>query len=107
MKKPKPQKNKKQNKSKPDVSANVSKPSLMKIIVKELSGLAGSNENAMLPMARGWASFDTSSPEAYVNGTIVFSYSGENFRVPFNTSFLFTCLKSSRAYKIAWSMSLS
>ena len=91
---------------KSDPEAKLNKPGLMKVIVQELSGLEKSNGDYK-ESNREWTTFSTSSPEAYVTGTIVFDVDSDHFTVPFDTSFLFTCLKSMQIYKVAWSVSLS
>jgi hypothetical protein len=56
----------------------------------------------------GSEAIDTSSIEAYVSGDIFLSRTFEHIKVPFDTSFLFTCIKGSNPdYKLNWINSLS
>ena len=56
----------------------------------------------------GSQAIDTSSIEAYVSGELFFPNASEPLHVPFDTNFLFTCIKgNSEEYALTWVSSLS
>jgi hypothetical protein len=56
----------------------------------------------------GSQAIDTSSIEAYVSGELFLSNTSEPINAPFDTSFLFTCIKgNSDEYALTWVSSLS
>ena len=91
------------------ISTALDKPGLLEDMVEKLVSLRADNGITDLMMPRGLEAIDTSSTEAYASGNIEFDYNEkEKIRMPFITSFLFTCTRNKKEpYDLNWSMSLS
>lgn len=86
------------------ITAIIDQPDFLEDIVEKLAlrhtnyGYTHQNRN----------SFETSSTETYVSGTMVINEQGQQINMPFITPFLFTCIKISEdTYSLEWSISMS
>ena len=95
------------------IRTTLDQPELLISIVEKL---AGRFRNKIIPsdgIPDGLKSVGTSSAEVYLSGNVDFSYTSnesvkEIIRMPFITSFHFTCAGSNYDnYKLAWCSSLS
>jgi predicted secreted acid phosphatase len=91
------------------ISAALDQPELLENMVEKLAYRRYEMGYGKEKMPKGWEADETSSTEAYVSGTVEFSYNeDEKIRMPFITCFLFTCAHGNKEpYKLNWSMSLS
>ncbi len=91
------------------ITASVNQPGLLKDMIEKLASrryeIGYSNER----MPEGWQAIETASAEIYVNGAVEFMFNEkETIRMPFITSFLFSCAHTKNdPYKLNWSISLS
>ena len=93
------------------IVASFDQPDLLNSLVEKLAWRRYSNSSAGMVMGET-SSFDTSSTETYVSGTLGFcSETGEpgmDINMPFITRFLFTCIKEDNDNcRVTWSGSLS
>ena len=96
-----------QHQHKTIVKAEVKWPDVLSSNVRQL---ARSNYTwfRFHPYESDWALLSSSSPESSVFGKITLIINGQKTFVPFATTFLFTCLRSTKLNnEITWSMSLS
>lgn len=78
--------------------------SLVEILASRRHDLGYGNEKVQ----PGWQAVDSSSVEAFASGELNLSEESQVTRVPFVTSFLFTCLKGKHAeYRLFQAVSLS
>jgi hypothetical protein len=90
------------------ITATLMEPRLLKNLVEKLADRRNDPGYSLQKVQPGWKAIETSSIEAYVSGDIVFSDKTDFIVMPFDTSFLFTCIKSRRAeYNLTWAVSLS
>ena len=90
------------------ISASIDQPELLENMVEKLAYRRYNIGYGKEKMPKGWVANETSTTEAYINGTVEFKYKKEKIRIPFITSFLFTCAHGNQEpYKLNWSMSLS
>src|SRR5205085_9867701 len=89
------------------VAATMYRPGLTGILIKKIAGEPVDKSYRKKTVQKGWVAFGCSSAQAYIRGTMVFSFEGRNVQVAFDNAFLFTCMKSKEAHKLQWSMSLS
>lgn len=101
------QKSTKMNKSL-HITTALDEPTLLENLVEKLACRHCDLGYAKEKMPDNRAALETSSTETYVSGTVALDDSGELIKMPFITSFLFTCLKGKEGpYKLTWSSSLS
>ena len=84
-------------------------PGLLKNIVEKLACRRSDNGINRLKMPRSMEAIQSSSIDAFVSGNVEFDYNEkEKIRMPFISSFHFTCIKTKNSpYRLAWSSSLS
>lgn len=90
------------------IAADFDKPELLKSMVEKLAlrRNEANRKNKISPVEH--EALETSSTEAYVCGSISMDDEGEQIKMPFDSSFLFTCIKSfNGSYEVTWSSSLS
>ena len=86
------------------IMADFEKPDLLKDMVEKLVQRR-TDHKTYLPEREAIV---TSSTEAYVCGTISLNEDENTIRVPFDSSFLFTCIQGINGqYEVTWSASLS
>jgi hypothetical protein len=90
------------------VAASIDQPEMMENMVEQLARRNSDMGYAKTSITGEWQAVDTSSIEKYVTGTLEVELENENLRIPFISSFLFSCTKEKdHPYKLNWSMSLS
>ncbi len=91
------------------ITASTDKPLLLKSMVEKLASRPYDIGFGKTVVPQPWKAVETSSVESYVSGTIGLNLSKNcHFKIPFITSFLFTCIKEGeQAYKLRWGLSLS
>lgn len=91
------------------ITASFDQPVLLENMVEKLAYRRYNTAYSKEKMPKGWQANETSSVEAYVSGTVEFDYNEkEKIRMPFITSFLFTCTRGKKEpYTLNWSISLS
>ena len=82
------------------IRVDFDKPALLQDVVEKL--VSKPNTAFSLP------ALETASTEAYVFGTISMEEEGETLNIPFDGSFLFTCIRITESdFELTWSCSLS
>jgi hypothetical protein len=90
------------------IKALFDKPLLVEDMVEKLACRRYDIGYGKQKMPRGWNADETSSTEAYVNGSVELKWDGKQIVMPFTTTFLFTCTHGNKEpYKLNWSVSLS
>lgn len=92
------------------ISASFDQPELVQNLVERLAYRRYEQGYSREKMPAGLKALETSSTEAYVTGTMgIESQDGrEHYKMPFITSFLFTCIKGKQEpYQLIWSSSLN
>ena len=91
------------------ISASFDQPQLLENMVEKLAYRHCDIGYSKEKVPQGWEANETSSVELYVSGNVEFEFSEEEkIRIPFITSFLFTCSRGEKEpYSLSWSMSLS
>jgi hypothetical protein len=91
------------------IRASFDQPQLLENMVEKLAYRRYESGFDKEKMPRGWQANETSSTEAYVNGTVEFKFNGiDQIKMPFITCFLFTCIRGKKEpYTLNWSISLS
>jgi len=91
------------------ITAAVDHPGMLEILIEKLASRRNDNDSCKEKMPKGWQPFETSSTEVYLNGSVELFYSKDDYtRMPFTTSFLFTCMGTKKdSYKVNWGISLS
>ena len=89
------------------ISANLSETRLLKKLVEQLASTRRTPEQTSHAVQPGWESFSTLPIEAFVSGTISLQSHDDLIRMPFVTSFVFTCIKANGESNLVWSSSLS
>ena len=90
------------------ITTTFDKPELMENMVEQLAvkRYDHSFDHQNLPTA--WKPLASSSVESYVTGTMALDFEDEQIRIPFTSSFLFSCTKEKyEPYRLCWSLSLS
>lgn len=90
------------------IAADFDKPELLKSMVEKLvlRRTETNRKQAIAPIEH--EALDTSSTEAFVCGSISIDDEGDHVKIPFDSSFLFTCIKGiGGQYEVTWSASLS
>ena len=91
------------------ITTAVDRPGLLEVLIEKLACRRNNNDFCKEEISPGWQPFETSSTEVYLNGTIELFYTKDKrTRIPFITSFLFTCMGTKNdSYKVNWGISLS
>ena len=90
------------------VSATIDQPGLLEHLVEKLVYHHNVPGYSMQKISGDDEMLETSSAEAWVNGSMEIDTSVEHINMPFNTRFVFTCIKiKERVYKLQWGSSLS
>lgn len=90
------------------VSALLGEPGILKSLVERLAYRHEDIGFSHEAVPFGWQAVEISSLEGYASGDLVLSDINELVNVPFDTCFLFTCIKGRKGnYDLAWSCSLS
>jgi hypothetical protein len=95
------------------ISTALDQPGLLENMVEKLVSRSPDYGITGIKMPRGLVAIDSSSTEAFVNGNVELRMGispgrKEYIRMPFITSFYFTCIKSKNSpFRLAWSNSLS
>ena len=91
------------------ISALLEQPVLLQEMVERLATCRSDIGYCNEIMPDGWQAIETSSTEAYVNGSVeIWINELEGNRLPFTTSFFFTCAHTKNdGYKLKWISSLS
>ena len=94
------------------IIANLNEPGLLKTLVEIIASNHLDRGYSKVAVPQRWKAIETSCTQAYVLGTFDLHTEGgiaeALFRIPFTSSFLFTCIKDDNgAFNLEWSMSLS
>ncbi len=90
------------------IEADFDKPELLKSMVEKLVIRRNESNKPFTVSPRHHKALETSSTEAYVCGSVSMNDNETVFKMSFDSSFLFTCIKeSNKQYEVTWSMSLS
>jgi hypothetical protein len=91
------------------ITALTDKPVLLKNMVEKLAVRHCDIGFGKMAVPQPWKAVETSSIEKYISGTLSLDFSKTcQFKIPFVTSFLFTCTKEEeQGYKLQWAISLS
>lgn len=91
------------------ISAFFDEPEFVQNLVERLAYRRNELGYGNEAMPRGLKAIETSSTETYVSGTMAIDTGNdEHIRMPFITSFLFTCIKGkTEPYQLIWSSSLN
>jgi hypothetical protein len=108
MKKPKNPRNSTAVNALLSVRATLLETGMLQDLVEELAHRKSDIGYRFEQVPTGSQAIDTSTIEAYVSGELFFSNTSEPLNVPFDTNFLFTCIKGNcREYSLTWVSSLS
>jgi len=90
------------------IEADFDKPELLKSMVEKLVMRRNESNNPFTVSPLHHKALETSSTEAYVCGSVSLNDDETVIKMPFDSSFIFTCTKgSNNLYEVTWSMSLS
>ena len=90
------------------ITATLAEPALLKNIVEKLAHRRTDLGYCFEKVQPGWNAIDPSSIEGFVSGDIIFSDKEDFVIIPFDTSFVFTCIKiKGGKYDLSWASSLS
>jgi hypothetical protein len=90
------------------IAATLDSPELLENLVVQLAHRRFDLGYGLQRVPSDSEALETSSSIIYLSGTILLNNKQEQFRIPFITSFLFTCTKGSIGnYRLTWSTSLS
>jgi hypothetical protein len=90
------------------VTACIDEMMFLEELVKHLAEARTSKSGNKVRVEEGWESIQSSSLEVYVTGNMIVADGIGTTRVPYTTSFLFTCIKESRSgYILSGCFSLS
>jgi hypothetical protein len=92
-----------------NIIVSVDQPQLLDLLVERLATRRYDIGYCNEQIKGEWKAVETGSNEIYVLGNLEFVFENdENCKLPFITSFLFTCLhEKDTPYKLAWCSSLS
>ncbi|HJS55171.1 MAG TPA: hypothetical protein VJ765_11530 [Chitinophagaceae bacterium] len=90
------------------ITTKIDQPGFLEDMVEKLASTHNGSRYNNQKLSTSKRTFETSSAETYVSGTIIIDDSNEQINMPFITSFLFTCIqeKDGRC-KLEWASSLS
>ena len=91
------------------INANIDAPQFLQNLVERLAYRRYDLGYSREKMPEGYLALETSSTETYVSGTLELNdEQDEATRIPFITSFLFTCIKGNyEPYQLIWASSLN
>lgn len=90
------------------IEADIDKPELLKNMVEKMVSRRTDRGFFTEPVPASHEALKTSSTEAYVCGSLLLREKKNSIRLHFDSSFLFTCIKSKNSmYEVTWSVSLS
>ena len=90
------------------ITAKIDQPGFLEDMVEKLASRHYDLGYSRQQMPDDRKALETSSTETYVSGTIAIDDAGQQIKMPFITSFLFTCTKGKDdAYKLEWGASMS
>jgi len=90
------------------IEADFDKPELLKSMVEKLVIRKTESNKPFSVSPQHHKALETSSTEAYVCGSVSINDEENDIKMPFDSSFIFTCIKeSNKQYEVTWSMSLS
>lgn len=89
-----------------EITASFDKPELLECMVEQLAHRKNETSTCGVIVPGSIQSVATSTTETFVSGTVEVIDKDEELRIPFITSFIFTCIKeSSESYKLNWAIS--
>ncbi len=90
------------------VTASIDELRFLEQLVKHLADARSKKRVSFTPVEEGWEAIDSSSLEVFVSGNMLISDKDEPTRLPYATSFLFTCIKeTSGGFVLSGCFSLS
>jgi len=90
------------------VTACIDELMFLEELVKHLADARSIRSRKKIQLEPGWEPIESSSLEVYVTGNMIVSDEVGPMRIPYTTSFLFTCTKETRsAYTLSGCFSLS
>ena len=94
------------------IIANLIEPGLLKTLVEIIASNHMDMGYSKVAVLQRWRAIETSCTQAYVLGTFGLNTEGRDpeagFRIPFTSSFLFTCIKDDHgSFNLEWCASLS
>lgn len=90
------------------VTACIDELMFLEELVKHLADARSTKPRKNLQLEPGWETIESSSLEVYVTGNTIVSDIDDSSRIPYSTSFLFTCIKErSRGYVLSGCFSMS
>ena len=90
------------------IMATLAEPALLKNLVEKLAYRRNDTGYYFEKVQTGWNAIVSSSIEAYVSGDIILAEETDFAIMPFDTSFVFSCIKSKDSeYDLTWASSLS
>ena len=90
------------------IEADFDKPELLKSMVEKLVMRRNESNKPFTVTPLHHKAIETSSTEAYVCGSVSINEDETAIKMPFDSSFIFTCIKgANKLYEVTWSMSLS
>jgi len=90
------------------VTACIDELMFLEELVKHLADARSTRSRKKIQLEPGWEPIESSSLEVYVTGNMIVSDGVGPMRIPYTTSFLFTCTKETRgAYTLSGCFSLS
>lgn len=89
-----------------NITASFDKPDLLECMIEELAYRRNETSTCEAIVPGSVQAISTSSTETYVSGTVEFNDKKDVMRIPFITSFLFTCIRgTNEGYKLNWAIS--
>jgi hypothetical protein len=90
------------------VTACIDEMMFLEELVKHLAETRTSKSKHRVKVEQGWESIQSSSLEVYVTGNMIVSDGDDTSRIPYTTSFLFTCIReNNNGYILSGCFSLS
>jgi hypothetical protein len=90
------------------ITATLAESGLLRSLVEDLANKRYDNGYSLEKVQPGFQAIETSSIEAHVSVDLNFFSEKEDFKIPFVTSFVFTCTKGKWLnYNFTWVNSLS
>lgn len=90
------------------VTACIDELMFLEELVKHLADARSAKPGKNLQLEPGWETIESSSLEVYVTGNMIVSDMDDSSRIPYTTSFLFTCIKErSSGYVLSGCFSMS
>lgn len=90
------------------IAAALEEAYVLKCIIEEVASIRSDSGYCNEQVQPGWQAMETSSIEAYASGYLNFKEKDGVIDMPFDSSFLFTCIKAkNKEYELTWASSLS